>query len=160
MPFDQDESDAGMNSPQRLCVPPWAFPFDGGDLLSVIEQSVESGGKRLRVTRYAEDQIDRQLEVFHEVSDFEGSLVRETRAMECFGALAACGAYVRPLELDVRGEEDRLGDGDQATSSAGDAEETRILIGPTREVAWASDSCTGAEARLGASASLLELRSF
>jgi len=67
---------------------------------------------------------------------------------------------VRPLLLSVKGEEDPLRAGDQATVTAGDAEETRILVGPAQDVAWTAGACSGPLGRTGPSASLLELRSY
>ena len=145
---------------QRLCLPDWAFPFEAGEQLSVVQEIDPLGPRALRITRHEGDRIDLQLLVWNDAAELDGSRVAALRPVECVGALSSCGAYVRPLELEVRGRDEPLQSGDEATVEGSEPEETRLLVGAAREVAWSRHGCEGAEARVGAHASVLELRRY
>ncbi len=152
----------GDTSPdmQRLCVPAWAFPFEAGEALSVVQEIEPLGARVLRVTRHDGDEIDTQLVLWNDAASFEDSRVRRLDAIDCVGSLSSCGAYVRPLELEIRGRDEPLQSGEEATIEASEPRETRILVGAARDVAWSSPACEGAETRTGSTASVLELRSY
>ena len=152
----------GDTSPdtQRLCVPGWAFPFEAGEALSVVQEIDPLGARSLRVTRHDGDGIDTQLVLWNDATELAGSRVSELRAIDCVGSLSSCGAYARPLEVEIRGRDEPLQSGEEATVEASEPKETRILVGAARDVAWTSAGCDGAEARTGTSANLLELRSY
>jgi len=143
---------------QRLCVPDWAFPFEPGEQLAVVQALDPLAGKMLRITRQAGGTIDTQLVIWNDAAAFEGGHVRSVEAVDCVGALSSCGAYVRPLELEVRGRDEPMLAGEEASIDGDDGGETRVLVGPGRDVAWSSSECTGVEARAGSTASVLELR--
>jgi hypothetical protein len=86
--------------------------------------------------------------------------VSALRALDCVGVVSSCGAYVRPLELELRGRDEPLQSGDELTIEGEEPRETRLLVGAAREVAWSSGTCEGGDARVGARASLLELRRY
>jgi hypothetical protein len=152
----------GDTSPdtQRLCVPGWSFPFEAGETLSVVQEIDPLGPRVLRVARHDGDEVDTQLVVWNDAIELDGSRVSELRAIDCIGSLSSCGAYVRPLEVDVRGRDAPLQSGEEATIEASEPKETRILVGAARDVAWSGAACDGAEARTGATVNLLELRSY
>jgi hypothetical protein len=152
----------GDTSPdiQRLCVPRWAFPFEPGESLAVVQEVEPLGARVLRVTRHDRDEIDTQLVIWNDAAELEGSRARELRPLDCVGAVSSCGAYVRPLEIEIRGLDEPLSAGEEATVDASVPKQTRVLVGAAREVAWSSAACEGAEARVGARVSLLELRSY
>lgn len=152
----------GDTSPetQRLCIPEWAFPFKQDETLSVVQSANDDGGRSLRVTRFDGTKLDTQLEIWNDTSEFNDSGIKELAAVDCVGQLSSCGAYVRPVEVTVRGSEDTLKVGGDAKFSGKDSTQTHVLIGTARDVAWTSGTCTGADARVGSSANALELRSY
>jgi hypothetical protein len=145
---------------QRLCIPDWAFPFEVGEQLSVVQEFDPLGARSLRITRHSGDKLDTQLAIWNDAAELEDSRVKRIEPVDCVGELAACGAYLRAVELDVRGQDAPLVPGDDATIDGSDPKETRILIGPARDVAWSAPTCSGAEARVGATANVLELRTY
>jgi hypothetical protein len=145
---------------QRLCVPDWAFPFEEGETLSVVQVAREDGGRSLRVTRFEGSKIATQLEIWNDASDFDGSQIKALSALDCVGELSSCGAYVRPIEVTVRGSDDVLHAGGDTEISGKDSLQTHVLIGNARDVAWTSGACSGGDARLGVRANALELREY
>ncbi len=147
---------------QRLCVPEWAFPFEAREVLSLLLERGERGGHRLQISRIEEEEVTLQLVLFADAGeDLLGDTpVQGLEADDCFGGLSACGAYLRPAELTLDGDDDPLRAGDDAELDSQDADTHRVLVGATRFVDWSSGSCEGAEARRGGSASWLELREF
>jgi hypothetical protein len=153
---------AGDTSPdtQRLCVPDWAFPFEVGEQLSLVQEIDPLGPRALSVTRHGGDGVDRQLLIWNDADELAGSRATGLRPLDCVGVVSACGAYVRPLELEIRGREEPLQSGDELTVEGEAPKETRLLVGAARDVAWSSGTCEGGDARVGARVSLLELRSY
>jgi hypothetical protein len=145
----------GGTSPltQRLCVPAWAFPFTAGDELAVVQALESEGSRLLRVTRTGEDGVT-ELRLWSAASEFEDSRATELTAIDCVGDIVDCGAYVRPAQVALRGREEPLLPGQEASFDDG---RVRVLLGPARDVAWSTASCTGVEARIGLAADLLEL---
>jgi hypothetical protein len=143
---------------QRLCVPDWAFPFEPGEQLAVVQTLDPIAGRTLRITRQTGGTIDTQLAIWSDARVFEGGHVRSLQPVDCVGALSSCGAYLRPLEIEVRGRDEPLLSGDDESVEDDGGGETRLLVGLARDVAWSSVDCMGAEARTGSSASVLELR--
>ena len=153
------EGDTSADS-QRLCVPKWAFPFKVGDQLSVVQELHPLGERMLRITRFVDDKIDVQLVVWNDAAEFPDSRIKAIPPVECFGAVSACGAYLRPVRLEARGLDDPLRQGEDATIDGDDPKETRVMLGAGRDVGWSAPTCEGPEARLGPSANVLELRIF
>jgi hypothetical protein len=154
--------DAGDTSPetQRLCVPDWAFPFQADERLSVAQELGASGERSLRITRFSGSTIDTQLVIWSDASEFGDGQAQSLKATDCVGSVSSCGAYVRTAVVNVRGKKDALAAGSELTLKGSAPKETRLLIGPTRDVGWTAPTCEGGEARIGPSASLLELRTF
>ena len=145
---------------QRLCVPAWAFPFEEGDSLAVLQATDANGGRSLRITRYEGADVDTQLLLWNDARAFEGSRIKKLSAADCVGQLTECGAYVRPLSISVSGGGDPLAAGQDVTIKGDKPRRTRVLIGRARDVAWSSATCTGGESYLGPTANALELREF
>jgi hypothetical protein len=156
---DQAAGEAGLDM-QRLCVPRWAFPFADGESVSVVAELGEYGARTLRITRFDEGLRDVQLAIYNDWAELPDGAVQEVVADDCYGALTACGAYVRPLLVDVRREEEDLRSGDETEIGGEEPRDTRLLLGPGRDVAWTGAECEGPEARVGGSLSFLELRTY
>lgn len=143
---------------QRLCIPEWAFPFEAGEKLSVIEEFRQNGARRLRVTRFNDNnRINQRLTIWNHTEDLWGAHAKKLLAEDCVGAITACGAYTRPAQVELRGRDGIIVPGDEADLKEGN-DEIRMLIGEGREVGWTTAACTGHEARAGLSVNLLELR--
>jgi hypothetical protein len=150
---------------QRLCVPDWAFPFSEDDTLAVTQSTGEDGARTLRITHYDGASIATQVEIWNDASSFEGGQIKSLSAIDCVGELAECGAYVRPVEADLRDSSKDLREGDDHTINIdkpdeGEPKSVRVALGRSRDVSWSAPACTGGEARLGASANALELRIY
>jgi hypothetical protein len=145
---------------QRLCIPDWAFPFEAGEQLSLVQEIDPLGRRALSVTRHGGDGVELQLLIWNDADELPGSRVAGLRPLDCVGVVSACGAYVRPLELEIRGHDEPLQSGDELTIEGKEPQETRLLVGAARDVAWSSGTCEGGDARVGARASMLELRSY
>jgi hypothetical protein len=142
---------------QRLCVPDWAFPFEEGETLSVSEIQLESGERRLRITRYDETVFDQQLTIWNDASVLTDSHIAKLVAADCIGALHECGAYIRPIEIELRGDEGVVVSGDEVDLTDR-SDDIRMIVGAGRDVAWTAAACGGEEARVGPRVNLLELR--
>ncbi|MDH5671728.1 MAG: hypothetical protein OEZ06_06235 [Myxococcales bacterium] len=139
----------------QLCVPEWALPFEPGDLLSVVETPTGDGGRRLRITRLVELEPEVRLTLEVDTADFDpDGPVGGLAAADCFGELDACGAYVRPLVVELRGREQALQAGEEAELDGG---EVRVLIGPVRAVGFSAPECDHPLDLVGGSASVLVL---
>jgi hypothetical protein len=143
---------------QRLCIPEWAFPFEEGETLSVIEELNASGARKLRITRYDEDnRVNQQLTVWNHTAEPWGAHIKELVAEDCVGTVLECGAYSRPIQVELTGDDGVIVSGDEADLNK-DSDEIRMLIGEGREIGWSSALCSGEEARMGLSVNMLELR--
>jgi hypothetical protein len=143
---------------QRLCIPEWAFPFEVGEAVSVIEELRSNGARRLRFTRFNEDnRLSRQLTIWNHASDAWGSHVAKLVAEDCVGSILECGAYSRPIQVELPGDEGVIISGDEAELRDGN-DEIRVLIGEGREIGWSTAACMAEEARAGISVNMLELR--
>ncbi len=143
---------------QRLCIPTWGFPFEEGEALSISELQLESGERRLRFTRYVDGTaIDQQVTIWNNATELAESHVAKLVAADCIGTLAECGAYVRPIEIELPGDEGVILSGDEADLSDR-AGEIRMIVGSGRDVGWSAATCTGDETRLGPTVNVLELR--
>jgi hypothetical protein len=145
---------------QRLCIPEWAFPFEVGAQLSVIQEIDPLGAQTLSIALREGGGLDTELVIWNRASTFGGGRVRSLRARDCVGALTECGAYTRAVELEIRDRDDRIGPGDELTLRGGGAAETRLLVGTAQDVAWTAPNCQGSDARPGTSANVLELRTY
>lgn len=145
---------------QRLCIPDWAFPFEVGEPLSLLQEIDPLGARTLRITRRQGDEVETQLVIWNDASELEGSRVHALEPVDCVGTLSACGAYVRPLELELRGRDAPASPGEDVTISGSNPKQTRLLVGPARDVAWSAPGCEAGEARPGPSANVLELRDY
>jgi hypothetical protein len=145
---------------QRLCVPRWAFPFADGESVSVVAELGEYGARTLRITRFDEGLRDVQLAIYNDWAELPEGAVQALEADDCYGTVTECGAYVRPLLVDVRREDEALRSGDEAEIGGEEPRDTRLLLGPGRDVAWTGAECEGPEARVGSSLSFLELRAY
>jgi hypothetical protein len=143
---------------QILCVPEWAFPFEQGETLSVIEELSDTGARKLRITRYDEDnRLSQQLTIWNHTEELWGAHVKELVAEDCVGTILECGAYSRPVQVELNGDDGVIVSGDDADLRE-DSDEIRLLIGDGREIGWSTPMCTGEEARIGLSVNMLELR--
>jgi hypothetical protein len=145
---------------QRLCVPDWAFPFEQGETLAVTQEIDDDGARVLHVARIENDKLKIELVVWNGVSKASGSRVDAIQPVDCVGAVSACGAYVRPVELKVHDHEQTLRTGDEAEVKGGPPKTTRVLAGIGRNVGWPAPDCEGDEGLAGTRASLLELRTY
>jgi hypothetical protein len=148
---------------QRLCLPEWAFPFEERQVLSVVVDRSDDGGRRLQISRFEEGTVTLKLVMYSEAGEelLSGSPVTGMDADDCFGVLRPCGAYLRPAELSLKGDDAPLRPGDETElDDFGDAQSVRILVGPSRYVDWSADACEGFEASAGPAASWLELHEF
>jgi hypothetical protein len=154
--------DSGDTSPetQRLCVPSWAFPFQADERLAVAQELGPAGERTLRVTRFSGNTIDTQLVIWIDASEFGDGEAQSLKASDCVGSLTSCGAYVRSALVNIRGKKDAIAAGSELTLKGSAPKETHLLIGPARDVGWTAATCEGGEARVGPSASLLELRTY
>jgi len=84
-----------------VCVPGWAFPFRGGDLLRIGTRDVEGSDRWLRITREHEDgSFGEALVVTRSTGVFrEGRLVGSLEPDGCGADRTTCGAYVGPAHL-------------------------------------------------------------
>jgi hypothetical protein len=143
---------------QRLCIPDWAFPFEAGETLSVIEEVKGTGARRLRITRYDdENRLNQQLTIWNHIDEPWGSHVKELVAEDCVGSVLECGAYSRPVQVELHGDEGVIVSGDEADFNT-ESDEIRMLIGAGQEIGWSAAACTGGEASTGLRVNLLELR--
>jgi hypothetical protein len=143
---------------QRLCIPEWAFPFKEGETLSVIEEVKGTGARRLRITRYDdENRLNQQLTIWNHIDEPWGSHVKELVAEDCVGSVLECGAYSRPVQVELHGDEGVIVSGDEADFNT-ESDEIRLLVGAGQEIGWSASACMGDEARTGLSVNLLELR--
>jgi hypothetical protein len=143
---------------QRLCVPQWAFPFEESEILSVSEHSYASGERRLRITRYEGSALNQSLTIWNDATLLEESHVHALVAEDCVGDVDACGAYVRPIQIELGGDMGVLVPGNEADLSEGN-DDVRMLVGAGRDVGWSAPGCSAALSRVGATVNLLELRS-
>jgi hypothetical protein len=153
---DEDD-DAGGALVQTLCIPDWAFPFSEGEVASVIQEGTSERGV-LRITHYEKAEVVVQVSIWANAEDLEDPPFEGVEVVDCFGALTACGAYVRPVRVRVDGDEELL-PGDETRVDDKEAE-TRILVGPSVEVGWAAPACVGHEAVVGNNVNALALRKF
>jgi len=160
MPGDAPEGDGGVGElTQTLCVPDWAFAFEPGDRLSVLEQR-DGSARSLRVARHREGgALDAELALFADVTRLEDAAFAGLRAVECFGSISECGAYLRPVEVELR-DGQRLSAGEESDLSEAAGRSTQVLIGPAFDVGWAGRRCDGREATTGMHASALVLRRY
>jgi hypothetical protein len=144
---------------QRLCIPDWAFPFEEGEVLSVVEELTDDGGIALRITRYDDvNDLDQRLSIWNRSTKLAGSQAKAVVGADCIGGLTECGAYVRPIEVELKDKDEGvLLGGDQADLDV-KSDDIRLLVGAGSEVAWSSTRCTGEEQELGPRVNLLELR--
>jgi hypothetical protein len=143
---------------QRLCIPDWAFPFEAGETLSLIEEVKDTGERRLRITRYDEDlRLNQQLTIWNHIDEAWGAHVKALVAEDCVGSVLECGAYSRPVQVELPGDEGVIVPGDDADLKE-DSDEVRLLVGAGHEIGWSAPACTGEDARTGLSVNLLELR--
>ena len=138
----------------------WSARIKVGDQLSVVQELHPLGERMLRITRFVDDKIDVQLVIWNDAAEFPDSRIKTIPPVECFGAVSACGAYLRPVRLEARGLDDPLRQGEDATIDGDDPKETRVMLGAGRDVGWSAPTCEGPEARLGPSANVLELRIY
>jgi hypothetical protein len=143
---------------QRLCIPEWAFPFEEGETLSVIEEAKGTGARRLRITRYDDDnRLNQQLTIWNHIDEPWDAHVKELVAEDCVGSVLECGAYARPVQVELPGDEGVIVSGDEADFNT-ESDEIRLLVGAGQEIGWSAAACSGDEARTGLSVNLLELR--
>jgi hypothetical protein len=145
---------------QRLCVPDWAFPFEQGETLVVTQEIAGDQGRVLHVGRLEDGALETELVVWNGVAAAEGSRVSKIEPVDCVGTINECGAYVRPIELSVRGHDETLRAGDEVEVDGGPPKRTRVLAGTGVNVAWPAPACMGSDAQAGTRASLLELRKY
>ena len=145
---------------QRLCVPDWAFPFEQGETLVVTQEIGGDEGRVLHVGRLEDGELETELVVWNGVAAAAGSRVSKIEPVDCVGAISECGAYVRPIELSVRGHDETLRSGDEVEVDGGPPKRTRVLAGTGSNVAWPAPACAGEDAQPGTRASLLELRKY
>jgi len=154
------EGDSSADT-QRLCVPDWAFPFQAGQTLSVIQKLSDSGASSLHIAQFSGSAIKLELVIWNDTSVFEGGLVKSLSARDdCVGTRSDCGAYQRPALASLRGKDGTFGADSDVTIKGKTPKQTRVLIGSAYDVAWSGLACTGAEARAGIRANVLELRTY
>ena len=144
---------------QRLCVPDWAFPFDQGETLIVTQQISAEGARVLQIARLDDGKLANELVVWNDVAEAKDGRVTRIEPINCIGVTSECGAYIRPLELTVKGHDETLRTGDDVEINGKKPKRTRVLAGPGTHVAWPAPAC-GDDGRVGTRASLLELRSY
>ncbi len=142
---------------QRLCIPDWAFPFEEGETLSVSEHQYGSGERRLRITRYEEEVLRLSLTVWNNATLLEESHAHALVAEDCVGELDACGAYLRPVQIELGGDLGVLVPGNEADLGEGN-DDIRMLVGAGRDVGWSAPACSDELLRVGPTVNLLELR--
>lgn len=143
---------------QRLCIPDWAFPFEQGETLSVIEELRGNGARKLRVTRFDEDnRVSQQVTIWNHTDEPWDAHIKKLVAEDCAGTILECGAYSRPIQVELNGDDGVIVSGDEADLHA-DSDEIRLLVGDGREIGWSAAACSGEEARAGLSVNMLELR--
>lgn len=143
---------------QRLCIPEWAFPFEVHETLSVIEELRDNGARRLRITRFDEEnRLNQQLTIWNDTDEIWDGHAKKLLAEDCVGAITQCGAYSRPVQVELPGDDGVIVAGDEADLRDGN-DEVRLLVGDGREIGWSSAACSDREARSGIRINLLELR--
>jgi hypothetical protein len=145
---------------QRLCVPDWAFPFEQDEVLAITQQVDDEGARVLHIGRIDDDKLKTELVIWNGVSKAGNSRIDGIQPVDCVGAVTACGAYVRPVELKVHGRDETLRVGEEADVKGDGAKTTRVLAGIGRDVGWPAPDCEGDQAIVGTRVSFLELRTY
>jgi len=145
---------------QRLCIPSWGFPFEVGESLAVTQGRDEVQGTVLQVARLDDGELATQLTLWNGATEAVGDRVTDVEAVDCVGTNTNCGAYLRPLQLSVKKQDQPLVSGDEAMLVGKGNATQRLLVGAAQDVGWAGAECTGDEAVEGPHYNLLELRTF